>query len=190
MTSLQFLEQTRVDPAPPTHGLKPAAWTAVPGLQRAPDAVAVVLSFGALDARGLGALEGALGVVQAAASEIAVSCDVGVRTFARALTVRLHALPGWRTTVVVEQLAAAIARSHGVALVLSGGLARSAEFVDAALAASDHAERALAPSQLVAALDRARAVLGAASCCGACPGAASSGSVDRNPGRLSQRSDS
>lgn len=163
MTPLQLIEGSGVNAVSPTDRLERSPWisTAAPH-PRGSSAVAVVLAFGAIDRRGTLALGEDLRAVPAAAREVALSCDVGVRTFARALTIRLWVLDDWRTRANVKRLASAIARSRGVALLLSGDLAASAEFVDAALAASDHLECALAPDELAPALDRARAALWAA----------------------------
>lgn len=182
MSGLQILEPTSAAAtrATPFEG---GAWSEAAGVPQSSRAVAVVLSFGTLDARALRALDDTLRVVPAVAGEVAISCDVGVRTFARALTIRLWMLRGASTTPVIERLAAASAPAHGVALTLSGELAASVEFVDAALAASDHAERALAPGQLALALERARAVLQATARPEALPDAGRGGSSDRDPER-------
>jgi hypothetical protein len=119
----------------------------------------VVMCFGVQARPYRAAVARAVRLVPSVAGGILEGCDVGVRTPARALLLRVHLTECSDTAAVVDRLAYWSARAHGFAVALRGDLAGASASVADALQASDPLEVAVGRAELPAVLDRALASL-------------------------------
>jgi hypothetical protein len=119
----------------------------------------VVMCFGVQARPYRTAVAKAVRLVPSAAGGLLEGCDVGVRTPARALLLRVHLTECSDTAAVVERLAYWSARAHGFAVALRGDLAGASDAVADALQASDALDVAVDRAQLPDVLDRALASL-------------------------------
>lgn len=121
--------------------------------------IEVVMCFGAHARPYRAAVAKAVRLVPSAAGGLLEGCDVGVRTPARALLLRVRLAECSDTAAVVERLAYWSARAHGFAVALHGGLEGAAAAVADALQASDPLEVSVCRDDLPGVLDRALASL-------------------------------
>lgn len=115
----------------------------------------VVMCFGLHARPYLSAVARAVRSVPDLAGGLLEGCDVGVRSPARALILRVRLADGPGAAAVVDRLAFRSARAHGFAVALRGDLAGASTAVADALQASDRLEVAVHGDALPGALDRA-----------------------------------
>jgi hypothetical protein len=149
----------------------------------------VVMCFGVQARPYRAAVARAVRSVPGVAGALLEGCDVGVRSPARALLLRVHLAEGPDAATVVDRLAYWSARAHGFAVALRGDLAGASDAVADALRASDPLAVAVGGGELPGVLDRALASVWPKGPCagGASPLHAAEPCAPRTTGRRASR---